>query len=436
MIADTLRSLPDLLREYDLGKITIRQVSEICQRAKVNKGIEYVRMDMGVPGLPTPRVGQEAVRRAIEQNGLCSYQHFQGIEGLRDAGARFFNTFCNTDVDSSRIVVTNGAMHGGFVSLELLSKIEREEEVDEQKSVLLLQPGFSVNQMQAKRTGLKCVGVDLEDQESLLERIENAIWNNNVVAMMWSSPSNPTWQMLNEGQLEKIANLCEDHGVTPIEDFAYFGFDSRSPMLIPGESEVPTIQTYTDSAITLVSASKIFSYADGRVGFSIIGKELAKLQSENLGGVYGTDRFFNAFVQGGTYSTVASVSGPMQQGFTAMLDATLHGELQLKEYLSPYIHNARVMKSMFHEAGFEMLYDNDQMGKIGDGFYFTVAHPKFQNGSELLSSMLQSGLSGVPLVGFGGDRKEGMRICTSLVREDQYEALQERLGYFTEKFVV
>ena len=84
------------------------------------------------------------------------------------------------------------------------------------------------------------------------------------------------------------------------------------------------------------------------------------------------------------------------------------------------------MKIIFQDNGFDLVYDKDMGEPIGDGFYFTVSRPGMK-GDELLFEMLRHGMAGIPL-STTGSTKEGVRICVSLIRKNQFKELEERLS--------
>ena len=44
----------------DFGKATIREVKAIAAKAEAESGVEFIKMEMGVPGLPASAVGVKA----------------------------------------------------------------------------------------------------------------------------------------------------------------------------------------------------------------------------------------------------------------------------------------------------------------------------------------------------------------------------------------
>jgi hypothetical protein len=129
---------------------------------------------------------------------------------------------------------------------------------------------------------------------------------------------------------------------------------------------------------------------------------------------------------------MASVPESPQHGFLALLRAANAGDQSLFEPAREYARRAKIMKKLFLDNGFHLVYDNDLGEPLADGFYFTVAYPKFDNGADLLVELLHYGVSAITLETTGSCRVEGLRACVSLVGDDQFDALADRLKKFRE----
>ena len=57
----------------DFSKATIREVKAIASKAEAVSGVEFIKMEMGVPGLPASAVGVKAEIEAL-QNGIAGTQ--------------------------------------------------------------------------------------------------------------------------------------------------------------------------------------------------------------------------------------------------------------------------------------------------------------------------------------------------------------------------
>lgn len=61
--------IDDTIDEFhitDFSKATIREVKAIAARAEEESGVEFIKMEMGVPGLPPSAVGVKAEIEALE----------------------------------------------------------------------------------------------------------------------------------------------------------------------------------------------------------------------------------------------------------------------------------------------------------------------------------------------------------------------------------
>ena len=86
---------------------------------------------------------------------------------------------------------------------------------------------------------------------------------------------------------------------------------------------------------------------------------------------------------------------------------------------------AKKAKEIFLKNGFTLAYPDDRGKPLGDGFYFTIQRGDLTSG-ELLYYLLQFGLAGIPL-DITGSKKKGVRICISLVHQNQYPELDNRV---------
>ena len=67
----------------DFSKATIREVKAIASKAEAASGVEFIKMEMGVPGLPPSAVGVAAEIEAL-QNGIASlYPDINGLPELK-----------------------------------------------------------------------------------------------------------------------------------------------------------------------------------------------------------------------------------------------------------------------------------------------------------------------------------------------------------------
>ncbi len=411
-----------------MGTAGIRELVRLVHEIEQETGERYIKMEMGVPGLPSPQVGIDAQIEALRSGTVASkYGMIDGLPALKREASRFAKLFLNIDLDASGCVPTVGAMQGGFVAFMVANRNNHYR-----KGTLFIDPGFPVQKLQCKALGHEYETFDVYDYrgEKLRDKLESHLKTGQVSSILYSNPNNPTWVCLTEDELRTIGELSREYDVTVIEDLAYFGMDFRHDYSKPGEPPYqPTVAHYTDNYILLLSTSKVFSYAGERLGVMMVSDRLFNRRYDDLLRYYTTDKFGHALIYGALYTLTAGASHSAQYAVAAMLKAANDGEYNFVEAVREYEKRASIMKRHFVENGFRIVYDTDLDTPIGDGFYFTLSYPGM-NGDELAEELLYYGVSAIGLETTGSEHTEGLRACVSQFSLDQEPVLAERLRRF------
>ena len=114
--------------------------------------------------------------------------------------------------------------------------------------------------------------------------------------------------------------------------------------------------------------------------------------------------------------------GPIDPGDLTPDDVGTYNFLEKMHF---YKDKSKKAKQIFLSNGFDFAYADDLGNEIADGFYFTIRW-KNLSGKRLLHNMLLFGLAGIPL-SITGSSREGIRICVSLLKEDQLCELNKRV---------
>ena len=417
----------------NIGKATIREIKRLINGIEKESGEKFIRMEMGVPGLPPAGIGVQAEIEALQRGVASVYPDIEGTPILKKEASRFAKLFLDIDVDEANCVPTVGSMQGGFAAFLTISKLSKERDV-----TLFIDPGFPVHHQQHVVLGLKYKSFDVYDYrgEKLRAKLESYFMAGNINSVLYSNPNNPSWVCFTEKELKIIGELATKYNVIIIEDLAYFGMDFRKDYSHPGQPPYqPTVAKYTDNYILLVSSSKVFSYAGQRIGLMLVSNHLFNQVSENLLWSYSTNIFGRALIYGTLYALSAGTAHSAQFALAALLKAANDGTYNFVEVVKEYGEKARIMKKMFLENGFSIVYDKDEDEPIADGFYFTVSYPGF-TGEQLLEELIYYGISSISLTITGSEHSEGLRACVSLVQRAQFPALEERLRKFHENHPV
>jgi aspartate/methionine/tyrosine aminotransferase len=418
-------------QKFNVRSASIREMNKIVNIIEERLGVKFIRMEFGVPGLPVHPMAVAAETHALREHSVGHvYAPFEGVPALKEEASKFVKLFMDLEIPPSCCIPTVGAMEGCFASLALASRLRKGS-----RKVLCLEPGFPVNKLQMRFLGVNTTSIDFYDHrgDELLDAVERLAARGDLCAILWSSPNNPSWIVLKEPELRGLGRICDEYGLIAIEDLAYFGMDLRHDYSRPGEPPYqPTVLRYTKHGVCIISSSKMFSYAGQRIAITVLSPELMEKEAPDLVENFGTSNIGHAFVHGVLYPITASVPESPQHGLLALLRAANAGDEELWEPSREYSRRAKVMKRMFLENGFRLVYDNDLGEPLSDGFYFTVAYPGFDHGSDLLLKFLHYGISAITLETAGSCRKEGIRACVSMTSNGEFPILEQRLRRFHE----
>ncbi len=412
-----------------VGRASIREIKKLVDVIEKATGERFIRMEMGIPGLPPSKIGVQGQIDALKKGVAAKYPDIHGVQILKDEISRFVKLFMNIDVRDEGCLPTVGSMQGSFAAFLMLSRLYKKRD-----TTLFIDPGFPVHKMQHRVLGLKFDSFDVYNYrgEKLREKLESYFKTGKIHSVLYSNPNNPSWICFTEDELKIIGELATKYDVVIMEDLAYFGMDFRKDYSKPGVPPYqPTVARYTDNYILFISSSKVFSYAGERIGMMVISNNLFKSRYENLKEHYPSDEFGYAMVFGTLYPLSSGTSHSAQYALAAMLKAANDGELNFVDEVIDYGRKAKIMKKLFVDNGFEIVYHTDIDEPIADGFYFTFSYPGM-HAEELLDELIYYGISAISLLITGSERSEGIRACTSLIQNDQMVDLESRLFRFKE----
>lgn len=413
----------------DLSQATIGEVLLVAQQLEKETGIPFIRMDQGSPGLPANRRGIEAEKAALDRGVGSQYPAAAGVPELKNEASRFIKAFLDVDVSPRSCVPTVGSVAGSFGSF-----IACTQRLPGKNKVLFIDPGFPIQKSQ-----LRVIGVEWEEfdvyhyrGDALRGKLESLLAAGDIAAIVYSNPNNPAWICLEESELAVIGELATKYDVVVMEDLAYFCMDTRRDLGHPFEPPYPpTVAHYTDNYILMLSSSKIFSYAGQRMALIAISDALFDRYYLAL-----AERYHDAGVFGQTlvasilYMITSGCTASTQYAYAEMLRLSTDGELNFVEDIREYARRAEKMKQIFVENGFHIVYDYDVSQPVGDGFFFTIGYGGMSSG-ELLCELMYYGVSSIALSTTGSEQ-QGVRACTSRMREELYPVLSERMKAFHE----
>ena len=411
----------------DLSRATIGEVLLVAQYLEKETGIPFIRMDQGSPGLPVNQAGVTAEKAALDRGVGSQYPPAAGVPELKQEASRFVKAFMNVDISPRSCVPTVGSVAGSFGSF-----IACTQRIPGKNKVLFIDPGFPIQKSQLRIIGAGWIEFDIYKYRgtNLRDKLESLLESGDIAAIIYSNPNNPAWICLEEEELAIIGELATKYDVVVIEDLAYFCMDFRRDMGHPFEAPYPpTVAHYTDNYILMLSSSKIFSYAGQRMALTCISDKLFECHYPAL-----AERYQDAGIFGQTliasifYMITSGCTASTQYAYAEMLRLSSEGKINFVEDTREYARRAEKMKKIFTDNGFRIVYDYDATQVVGDGFFFTVGYGDM-SGGELLKELLYYGVSSINLSTIGSNQN-GVRACTSRMRDELYDVMNERMKAF------
>lgn len=413
----------------NLSTATIGEVLLMAQYLERVTGIPFIRMDQGSPGLPVNHYGVEAEKAALDRGVGSQYPAADGVPELKEAASRFVKAFLDIDITPRSCVPTTGSVAGSYGSF-----IACTQRIPGKNKVLFIDPGFPIQKSQLRIIGAEWEEFDIYHYRgaALHDKLESILKSGDIAAIIYSNPNNPAWICLEEEELAIIGRLATQYDVIVMEDLAYFCMDFRRDMGHPFEPPyAPTVARYTDNYILMLSSSKIFSYAGQRMALTCISDKLFEKHYPAL-----AERYHDAGVFGQTlvasilYMITSGCTASTQYAYAEMLRLSTEGTINFVADTREYALRAERMKRIFTDNGFHVVYDYDATQPVGDGFFFTIGYGEM-TGGELLTELLYYGVSSISLSTTGSEQ-QGVRACTSRMRSELYEVMEERMRAFHE----
>jgi len=187
-----------------VGSASIREISFLVDLIEKKTGIPFVRMEMGVPGLPTPPVAVEAEIAALRKGVSSLYPAIGGIPSLKQEASRFIKLFIDVDIKPEGCIPTVGSMMGAMISFLVANRNDHTKE-----GTLFLDPGFPVHKQQVKMLGHDYYSFDLYNYrgKKLRAKLESYLESGRISSFLYSNPNNPAWICLNDEELGIIGEL-------------------------------------------------------------------------------------------------------------------------------------------------------------------------------------------------------------------------------------
>jgi len=220
-------------------------------------GHQVIHMEMGEPDFSTP---QPIIEAGIEslRSGITHYTPTLGLPALREAIASFYQNEYHVTVDPEQIVITPGSAAALQIVLSLM--------VSDGDAVAIPDPAYPSTHNLVRLLGGTVLQIAVNEDSSWQLTVEllEEHWSHAVNTVLLASPSNPTGTILEDVQLQNIADFCETKGVFLLVDEIYHG-------LVYGQTP-KTAVGLNDNTFVINSFSKFYGMTGWRVGWIVSPK--------------------------------------------------------------------------------------------------------------------------------------------------------------------
>ena len=246
-----------------LGTETAFEVLAKARRLEA-EGMDVVHLEIGEPDFDTPSNIVDAGSKALSE-GFTHYGPSPGLVDVRDRIAREVSDTRGISVAGDNVVVTPGGKPIMFFTMLAL--------VDEGDEVLYPNPGFPIYESMIRFVGGVPVPMRLYESRGFnidVDEVAGQVTDKTRL-MVVNSPNNPCGSIIAAEDLEALADLARDNGITVLSDEIYSRF------LYEGEhTSLTAFPGMREQTIILDGFSKTYAMTGWRIGYGVMPIELVE----------------------------------------------------------------------------------------------------------------------------------------------------------------
>ncbi|HUN89207.1 MAG TPA: pyridoxal phosphate-dependent aminotransferase [Terriglobales bacterium] len=249
-----------------MARLGTETAFEVLVRAKAleRQGKDIVHLEIGEPDFDTPSNIVHAATDALEQ-GWTHYGPSAGLPDLRQTIAEHVSETRGVPVTGEEVVVVPGGKPIIFYSILAL--------IDQGDEVIYPNPGFPIYESMINFVGGKAVPIPL--REELQFRMDVAqlkrLITDRTRLLIINSPQNPTGAVLEQKDIEGIAEAIGDRDIMVLSDEIY------SRLLFEGRHHsILSLPDWKERTILLDGFSKTYAMTGWRMGYGVMRADLAQ----------------------------------------------------------------------------------------------------------------------------------------------------------------
>lgn len=356
-----------------------------------NPDKKVIKLGIGDVTLPLAPVVVEAMKNGADELGnketFKGYPDYEGYEFVRQAMADYYKSF-GVKVGADEIFISDGAKSDCGNIGDIFGA---------DNTVLVTDPVYPVYVDSNIMAGRKIIYADSNEENGFAAMPDESV-KADIIYLC--SPNNPTGSAYTYDSLKKWVDYANKNDAVILYDAAYEAFITED---IP--RSIFAVEGARTCAIEMCSLSKTAGFTGTRCGYTVIPKELER-DGHNIYKLWYRRQAtkFNG------------VSWPVQCAAAAVFSEK--GQKQIKENISYYQENARIISSAMDELG--IYYTG---GKNSP--YIWLKCPNDMGSWEFFDYLLENAnVVGTPGEGFGNNGAGYFRLTSFGDRENTIEAVE------------
>jgi len=260
------------------------------------QGHNVINLGIGQPDFKTSANIVEAAIKALK-DGHHGYTPGNGILELREAVSEDLFKRHNANINPDQIVVVPGGKVTMWHCILMFGEIGKE--------ILYPNPGFPIYESAINYSGAKAIPIPLLEKNNFSLDIDKTISliNEKTSLIILNSPGNPTGGLIQENDLNKLAQKLEEFPNVYIlsdEIYSQILYNSKYKSML-------TYPSLKDRVIILEGWSKTYAMTGWRIGYGVWPLDLAEKATRlNINSVSCT----NTATQ---YAAIEALKGPQNQ---------------------------------------------------------------------------------------------------------------------------
>ena len=357
---------------------------------------KIIKMGIGDVTLPLAPCVVDAMKKAVEELGhketFRGYGPEQGYEFLHEAIQKYYARH-GVKLDTKDIFISDGAKSdcGNITDL-----------FEDTNVVLVPNPVYPVYADTNVMRGRKILYMNGTPQNHFLPMPDDSV-KADIIYLC--SPNNPTGAVYTREQLEKWVAYARKNDAIILYDAAYEAYIC--------ESDVPhsiyEIEGARSCAVEFRSFSKTAGFTGVRCGYTVVPEEVKAMTAS------GEQVALNHLWNRRQCTKFNGTSYITQRGAEAIY--TAEGQAEIKETISYYMENARLMREGLLSAGFTLY------GGVNAPYIWVKAPEGLDSWSFFEMLLHEVNVVGTPGVGFGPSGEGFLRLTAFGKREDCQEAM-------------